>query len=242
MKFSIISCSRNNSKWLLKNIESVQNQTFKDYEHILIDDASDDNSVEILKSISNKSKMKVYVRKNRSYALKNHILGLKKASGDIIIHLDGDDWFYDNNVLDYVNSVYEKNNCLATYGSWVDVANPNIINSYKHPTHKALDVRRGPQWYFTHLRTFKRELCAAINGMDLFDDDGMTNDIGADSALLTSIYEYAMLTGNVQFIDKPLVWYNSKTGDNDSTVNLNKQINTSNSVLNSKYSICNIWK
>lgn len=242
MKFSIITCNRNNESYIQKHIESVSNQTFIDYEHIIIDDASTDRSVDIIKTNVDRTKTKVFVRKERSYALKNHILGLKKASGDIIIHLDGDDWFYDSDVLRYVAEIYEKENCLATYGSWVDSLNPKNIQTYKHPTHKSSDVRKTKHWYFTHLRTFKRELASTINGMDLFDDEGLPNDIGADAALLTSIYEYALHMGKVVYIDKPLMYYNSSTGNNDCVVNLQKQLKTANSILNSKYTMCNLWK
>lgn len=242
MKFSIITCNRNNEKWLQKHIESVANQTFKDYEHIIIDDASNDNSIEIIKNLVDRNKTKVFLRKERSFALKNHILGLKKASGDIVIHLDGDDWLYDFNVLQYISDVYDSEKCLATYGSWVDPSNPNTIQTYKHPTHKANDVRKHKHWYFTHLRTFKRELASAINGMDLFDEDGILNDIGADSALLTSIYEYALQFGKVFYINKPLMYYNSCTGNNDCIVNLQKQLKTADNILNSKYTMCNLWK
>jgi glycosyltransferase involved in cell wall biosynthesis len=242
MKFSIISCSRNNEKWLQKHIESVATQSFNDYEHIIIDDASTDESVNVIKNFADRTKTKVFIRKERSFALKNHILGLKKASGEIIIHLDGDDWFYDSEVLQHLANVYETEKCIATYGSWVDVLNPKNIQTYKHPTHKAIDVRKNRHWYFTHLRTFKRELASAINGMDLFDDEGNINDIGADAALLTSIYEYALHTGKVIYIDKPLMYYNSSTGNNDCVVNLQKHIKTASSILNSKYTMCNLWK
>lgn len=242
MKFSIITCNRNNEKWIQKHIESVKNQTFTDYEHIIIDDASTDKSIDVIKDCVDRSKTKVFVRKERTFALKNHILGLKKASGDIIVHLDGDDWFYDSNVLEYLYEVYEKEQCLATYGSWVDSRNPQYIQTYKHPTHKSSDVRKNKHWYFTHLRTFKRELASAINGMDLFDEEGLMNDIGADAALLTSIYEYALHTGKVVYIDKPLMYYNSATGNNDCVVNLEKQLKTANNILNSKYTMCNLWK
>ena len=49
MKFSIITCTRNNAQWLSKHIESVRNQTYKNFEHIIIDDASTDSSIDVLK-------------------------------------------------------------------------------------------------------------------------------------------------------------------------------------------------
>ena len=52
MKFSIITCTRNNAQWLPKRVESVRNQTYKNFEHIMIDDASTDISVDLLKKMA----------------------------------------------------------------------------------------------------------------------------------------------------------------------------------------------
>ena len=65
MKFSIITCNRNNEKWIQKHIESVKNQTFTDYEHIIIDDASTDKSIDVIKDCVDRSKTEVFVRKQR---------------------------------------------------------------------------------------------------------------------------------------------------------------------------------
>ena len=237
MKFSILSVSRNNEQWLGTHIESVKNQTFTDYEHIIIDDASDDRSVDIIKNNCDKIKTKVFLRKERSYSARNHILGFKQAKGDIIILLDGDDWFYSNDVLNHINTVYEKEKCLATYGSWVHKNNLLNKNYTKHPTHVATDVRKIKCWYFSHLRTFKRELLSAINGMDIFDEYGDVVNYAPDVVLLTGIYEYALLKNKVVYIDDPLVVYNSNTGFNEGHLFERQQTRAANAVQNSEYSI-----
>jgi glycosyltransferase len=119
MKFSIITCTRNNVKWLPKHIESVVNQSYKNFEHIIIDDASEDGSVDLIKNSKLHINTKLLLRKERSFAVKNHLVGMKYCTGDVIVHLDGDDWFYDNEVLSYLHSKYLETDCWATYGSWV---------------------------------------------------------------------------------------------------------------------------
>ena len=240
MKFSIISVGRNNEKWLKQHIDSVKSQTFTDYEHIIIDDASDDKSVDVIRDNSDKQKTKVFVRKERAYSARNHILGMKQAKGDIIILLDGDDWFYSDNVLNYINDVYEKEQCLATYGSWVHKNNLSNKNYTKHPTHAATDVRNIKCWYFSHLRTFKRELLSAVNGMDIFDEYGEVVNYAPDVVLLTGIYEFALKFGKVIYVEEPLVVYNSNTGFNEGHLYGFEQTKAAKAVQNSQYSILNL--
>ena len=49
MKLSIITINRNNAKGLEKTIQSVASQTFKDFEYVIIDGASTDDSVDVIK-------------------------------------------------------------------------------------------------------------------------------------------------------------------------------------------------
>ena len=58
MRFSIITTVHNAEKYILKNIESVQMQTFKDFEHFIIDDCSTDKTWQVIESIKNKKKEK----------------------------------------------------------------------------------------------------------------------------------------------------------------------------------------
>lgn len=53
MKLSIITINRNNAEGLKKTLDSVANQTCKDFEHIIIDGASTDDSVEVIKNYEN---------------------------------------------------------------------------------------------------------------------------------------------------------------------------------------------
>ena len=242
IKVSIISCTRNNGQYLENHIKSVQSQTHRNFEHIILDDASTDNSLEILQRLYVKETTIPIIRQTRVFSVVNHITGFKVCSGDIVVLLDGDDYFYDNNVLSYLVERYKDTNCLATYGSWVH--NPNSKQTFrmgKHPTSLAEDVRSfNTPWAFTHLRTFRRELISVIPMMDVFDVTGEPYKYASDVVLLTGIYEYALKMKRVLYIDTPMVIYNSDTGSNDYIVAGSEQALTVQKVKSSPYRVLNI--
>ena len=101
---SVIITNFNKKKYILKTIQSVKNQIYKNIEIIVIDNCSTDGSDIILSKIN---KIKLLKNKiNLSPAL-NQIrsieIGLKKSKGSIICLLDGDDLFKKNKVKQIVN-------------------------------------------------------------------------------------------------------------------------------------------
>lgn len=90
---SIITTSYNYSEYISETIKSVLAQTYSDWELIIVDDASQDNSVEIIKSFCNDTRIKLICHeKNRG--LKEAIkTGLKEAKGQWIAFLESDDSF-----------------------------------------------------------------------------------------------------------------------------------------------------
>lgn len=109
MKFSIITMTHNRAHLIGETIESVLKQTYQDFEHIIIDDGSTDNTEEIVNAYIKKSNGKiVYIKKNRiGFLSKLRNIGLKFASGEIICILDSDD-LWKNNKLEELNSIFEK--------------------------------------------------------------------------------------------------------------------------------------
>ena len=91
---SIITVVLNNKKFLEQSINSVQNQTYKNHEHIIIDGKSTDGTVKILRK--NNSKIDYWIsQKDRGiYDAMNK--GIRKAKGDIIGILNSDDIFRKN--------------------------------------------------------------------------------------------------------------------------------------------------
>jgi glycosyltransferase involved in cell wall biosynthesis len=111
MRFSIITCTLNSEKYLQRNIDSIKNQTFKDYEHIFIDGFSKDRTIEIIKKYQQEFPEKVklfqYPAKGIADAMNK---GIENASGEYINHLHSDDNFYNSEVLKKVSDFIQKNN------------------------------------------------------------------------------------------------------------------------------------
>ena len=90
-KFSIITVTKDSQKYLEKNILSVQNQSFKNFEHIIVDGNSKDKTKLILKK--HKTKLKIISENdNGLYDAMNK--GIKLAQGDVIGILNSDDYYY----------------------------------------------------------------------------------------------------------------------------------------------------
>jgi len=93
--FSVIIPLYNKKPHILQTIDSVLNQTFRDFEIIVVDDASTDGSYEIVKEKITGDKIKLFKRKQPStggYAARNY--GIEKSSGKWIAFIDADDEWY----------------------------------------------------------------------------------------------------------------------------------------------------
>ena len=125
---SILITNFNKEKFLKNSLKSVCNQKFKDYEIILFDDCSTDNSRRIIKKfkkiklIENKNKI------NKSPPL-NQINGIykafKKSKGNIICLMDADDYF-NINKLKQVNLKFKKNKHISSLYNLPDTLDKNF--------------------------------------------------------------------------------------------------------------------
>ena len=113
---SIITPVYNAEKWFKETFESVLNQFFKDFEWIIVDDCSTDNSYELIsKLIKGHSNLKLLqCEKNSGSAVARNI-GLKNASGKYITFLDSDDLF-DPNYLEEQVKFIKDNGPIITAG------------------------------------------------------------------------------------------------------------------------------
>lgn len=100
-KYSIIIPNYNNEAYLEKCINSILNQTYKNYEIIFIDDVSTDNSVKIAKKLLKGHKVIELNRKRYNGGTRN--VGILEATGDYIICIDSDDWLKNNKVIETIN-------------------------------------------------------------------------------------------------------------------------------------------
>ena len=113
IKFTIITVCYNTSKTIRETIDSVLGQTYQELEYIVVDSKSEDGTVEILQSITDKRLTFISEKDSGIYNAMNK--GLKMASGDYLIFLGADDIFYDKDVLKKVAGKLTGSNDVA-YG------------------------------------------------------------------------------------------------------------------------------
>ena len=106
MKFSIITVSYNSEKTIEETIQSVISQSYKDYEYILVDGGSTDNTLKIVNNYSKYFNKIISEKDNGIYNAINK--GIKVSSGEIISILHSDNSFYANSILSDVKSVFEN--------------------------------------------------------------------------------------------------------------------------------------
>ena len=126
MLISIITPTFNSEKTLDKCIDSVIKQNFDNYEHLIIDNISKDNSEKIVKNYNNNKIKFLSEKDNGIYDAMNK--GIKISKGDYLLFLNSDDKIIDNNFFNnasiklkersidilYSNITYSKKNLLSS--------------------------------------------------------------------------------------------------------------------------------
>ena len=233
MHFKIIVPMYNVEKWVHKNIESLKQQSYANFQCIIIDDISEDKSVDIVRDlIGCDERFKLVVNKNKKYALQNIYEGIKFSKPndhDVIVTLDGDDWLYGNDVLEKLNDIYKKQDCYLTYGEFANSS--NIINDIPKPNGAAHpfpsfviknNCFRNYKWMSSHLRTFKYGLWKNIKKEDLLDDNGEFYRMAWDVAFMMPMLEMA---ASRQYCFSDILYiYNNENPINDSKVDPNLQV------------------
>ena len=123
-EISIITPCYNASRFLPDTINCVLNQSFNDWEWIITDDNSQDNSVEIISQICD-SRIKIIASKSNLGAGHARNLSLENASGRYITFLDADDYWNPEFLSEMVNFLKTKNIELA-YSSYAR-CNENLV-------------------------------------------------------------------------------------------------------------------
>ncbi|MFS1008009.1 glycosyltransferase family 2 protein [Enterococcus casseliflavus] len=108
-KISIIMPSYNSGLFIKESIDSVINQTYKNWELIIVDDCSNDNTVEIIRMFQlEDSRIKpIYLDNNKGAANARNI-AIEKAEGDYIAFLDSDDIWNVDKLSEQINFMVSK--------------------------------------------------------------------------------------------------------------------------------------
>jgi glycosyltransferase involved in cell wall biosynthesis len=234
----ILIPSYNNEAWCTYTLTSIMLQNYNNYRVIYFDDHSTDKTTPLVKNFIKKYKQKnitLITNKKRNGALANLWHGIQLAHNDeIVVNLDGDDWFAHNNVLASLNSTYQSDDIWATYGQfqnwptkklgWCKEIPQSIVDSHSF---------RSYGFWFAQPRTYYAWLAKKVKKEDLINPQ--TNhfyEVAGDTALMFPIIE--MAADHIKFIPEVLYFRNVLTPLNDFKTNLKKQLSFAQEIANKK--------
>lgn len=116
-KLSIIMPIYNTGKFLKRSIGSVLQQTFRDYELILVNDGSTDNSRNICMEYVNRDSRVILIDKENGGAGSARNSGLQVAKGEYVVFPDSDDWIESNAYEFCIDEMQKQNLDLLLFGS-----------------------------------------------------------------------------------------------------------------------------
>ena len=132
-KISIITPNYNYGHFISRLLNSIAQQNYANWEHIIIDDGSTDNSVEIIKTFALKdNRIKLYTQENRGQT-RSINAALTKVQGEIIGWINSDD-YYTENVFDSIANIFSNKKIDAVIGD-IEVidANDQVIKRINYP-------------------------------------------------------------------------------------------------------------
>ena len=106
-RFSIIICGYDIEQYIEKAIESVLIQDYVEYEILLVNDGSNDNTLQKMKKYESDKVQVINNNKNLGLGASRNI-AVEAAKGEYVLYLDGDDTMYDNHTLSRINEIVEK--------------------------------------------------------------------------------------------------------------------------------------
>ena len=138
MKISIVIPVYNAEKTIKRLLDSIDAQTYKNYEIIIINDGSTDKTEEIL--LKNKTnKIKIISKKNEGVG-KARKIGYENVTGDLVFFCDSDDYLYDNYVLEKINNKFTNNNIDILMFDVLDITknDKKVVNCFSNKVEPGL--------------------------------------------------------------------------------------------------------
>lgn len=199
MMFSILIANYNNGRFFTDCYHSIISQTYTDWEAIIVDDGSTDNSLEIIESLTRGDKrFKIFTNQENRGCGYTKRKTLEFASGEICGFLDPDDAL-EENALELSVKQYHENNIVATY-SKITFCDPKLkpVSDFKK-----IQPILNDQYFFNlpiqihHFFTFRK---------NIYDKTvGINPDL--KSAVDQDLYLKILEQGDVSFIPVNLYLY-----------------------------------
>lgn len=121
VRFTVAISAYNIENYVKRAIDSVLNQTFKNYELLVIDDCSTDSTVEVIKQVVGQNAKILQTKKNSGTAAASRNIAIENAQGEYLLFLDGDDELYSNETLKEIDEHIKENKYDIIYFGYENV-------------------------------------------------------------------------------------------------------------------------
>ena len=173
-KVSVVTTIYNGEKYLEKCVNSILNQTFADFEFIIVDDGSTDKTLKKLLEI-NSPRIKIIQQPNQGQA-KALISGIKQARGDLIARLDVDDYSLHDRLKRQVEFMDLNPKVVLCGSRFEELYNKNLLPQRVQFAKTDLEIKRIISHFnpFAHSATmFRRDAYLKVGGYDKSFSIGM---------------------------------------------------------------------
>ncbi|MFH1401631.1 MAG: glycosyltransferase [Parcubacteria group bacterium] len=131
-KISVYTPTYNCARYLKTAINSILKQTYQDFELIIIDDASSDNTCDILDDYKNNPKIKIFRNEKNIGFVRSAIRAIEKANGEYIMRLDADDYLDENALFVMANILDNHPEFGMVYPDYFEIDEKgNIIDYFR---------------------------------------------------------------------------------------------------------------
>jgi len=118
MKISVITPTFNSEKTIARNVESILNQSYKDFEHIIVDNLSSDKTLQIVNDLYKDSPSNLSIISEKDNGIAEAFnKGIMSATGNLITILNSDDYYFSDDVFEKIISAFKDKSILFTHGN-----------------------------------------------------------------------------------------------------------------------------
>ena len=133
MKISVITATYNSAATIRDTMESVLQQTYQDFEHIIVDGASADETLSIVESFAPRYEGRLRVISEPDSGIYDAMnKGVALATGDVVGLLNSDDFYTSHDVLSAVADAMTDTTCDAVYGDIHYVNEEDLSKPVRH--------------------------------------------------------------------------------------------------------------
>lgn len=203
--FSVLIANYNNGKYLMEAIESVRTQTYSNWEIVLVDDGSTDNSYELYKQLEQDPRIHVYINdKNKGCGYTKRRC-VELAKGEICGFLDADDTL-EKDALEIMVDVHQKHPDASLAYSLFNEMDENMrfvsVSCIQKPMKEGKDLLDGQ--VVSHFVAFKKLSYDKTKGISPYNIRAVDHDL----------YYRLEETGKLVFVNKVLYNYRLNSGHN----------------------------